>query len=173
MWDIFRTVAASSNRGDAMFHLLLAGCLVGGTIFAGSVGTSLWQSNNQGVRFSLGGTVVWNWLELLCCLFVTPDIMGLQFPIVIASIRLCIVASICNKRAGQLIYPKWHRHHSHWLFPWTTVNYAPLPFAQFLWSSHRACYYGMPPPPSGPIVPAALLCKNVQNTICHKHVFVI
>ena len=37
------------TRGDAYFHLLLAGCVVGGTLFAQSAGTALWNSHNQGV----------------------------------------------------------------------------------------------------------------------------
>jgi len=38
------------TRGDAYFHLLLAGCVIGGTLAAQSVGSSLWESNNRGVR---------------------------------------------------------------------------------------------------------------------------
>ena len=38
------------TRGDAYFHLLLAGCAVGGTLFAQGIGESLWQRHNSGVR---------------------------------------------------------------------------------------------------------------------------
>lgn len=37
------------SRGDAYFHMLLAGCVIGGTLFAQSAGSALWQSHNRGV----------------------------------------------------------------------------------------------------------------------------
>ena len=39
----------SMTAGDAYFHLLLAGCVVGGTLLAQGVGESLWQNHNSGV----------------------------------------------------------------------------------------------------------------------------
>lgn len=51
LWDVFRMVTARSSRGDAVFHAILAGCLVGATLFGGYFGTSLWQLNNRGKSF--------------------------------------------------------------------------------------------------------------------------
>ena len=46
-------VAARSSRGDALFHLAMLGCVLGGGLFAGSFGDHIWQSSNQGVRVCL------------------------------------------------------------------------------------------------------------------------
>ena len=49
-WSAFKVFSKSMTRGDAYFHLLLAGCAVGGTLFAQGIGESLWQRHNSGVR---------------------------------------------------------------------------------------------------------------------------
>ena len=41
------------TRGDAYFHVLLAGCVIGGTLFAERAGSALWDSHNRGVRPAL------------------------------------------------------------------------------------------------------------------------
>ena len=46
-------VAARSSRGDALFHLAMLGCVLGGGLFAGNFGDHIWQSSNQGVRVCL------------------------------------------------------------------------------------------------------------------------
>ena len=52
-WSAFKVFSKGMTRGDAYFHLLLAGCLVGGTLFAQGIGESLWQRHNSGVRIAL------------------------------------------------------------------------------------------------------------------------
>lgn len=44
-------IATRSSRGDALFHALLASCLVGGTIVAAFAGDRLWKSRNRGRLF--------------------------------------------------------------------------------------------------------------------------
>jgi hypothetical protein len=48
-WSAFKLFSKGMTAGDAYFHLLLAGCVVGGTLLAQGVGASLWQSHNSGV----------------------------------------------------------------------------------------------------------------------------
>ena len=48
-WSAFKLFSKGMTAGDAYFHLLLAGCVVGGTLLAQGVGESLWQSHNSGV----------------------------------------------------------------------------------------------------------------------------
>ena len=48
-WSAFKIFSKGMTAGDAYFHLLLAGCVVGGTLLAQGVGDSLWQSHNSGV----------------------------------------------------------------------------------------------------------------------------
>ena len=52
-WSAFKVFTRNMSPADAYFHLLLATCLVGGTLLAQGIGESLWHRHNSGVRVVL------------------------------------------------------------------------------------------------------------------------
>lgn len=62
-WQALNMLATRTTRGDALFHALIAGVIVGGAAFAGGAGDRMWLSHNQGVR-SRTHHVTWTEISL-------------------------------------------------------------------------------------------------------------